>query len=36
MTSRLFALSAVLFGLVATSGAAATELAGSGCCPLCR
>lgn len=36
MKSKLFALTAAVFAVFATTVTAATKLAGTGCCPLCR
>lgn len=33
MKAKLFGLAAVLFGVFATTAAAATKVAASGCCP---
>ena len=36
MKTKLFGLTAALVALLATATAAATKVAGSGCCPFCR
>jgi hypothetical protein len=36
MKSKLFALTAAVFALFATTAAAATKLGGTGCCPFCQ
>jgi hypothetical protein len=36
MKSKLFALMAAAIALFATTAAAATKVAGTGCCLLCR
>jgi hypothetical protein len=36
MKLRLMGLMAVMLAVFATTSAAATQLAGSGCCPLCK
>ena len=36
MKMKLFGLAAALVALFATTAAAATKVAASGCCPLCR
>jgi hypothetical protein len=36
MKTKLFALAATAFALFATTAAAATRVAATGCCPLCK
>lgn len=36
MKTKVFALLAAALGVFATTAAAATQVAGTGCCPLCR
>lgn len=36
MKAKVFGLAMALVALVATGASAATKLAGTGCCPLCK
>lgn len=36
MKTKLFGIIAALLALFGTGAAAATKLAGTGCCPLCK
>ena len=36
MKTKVFALLAGMFGLLTTTAAAATKVAATGCCPLCK
>jgi hypothetical protein len=36
MKTKTLGLAAALLALLATTAAAATKVAGTGCCPLCR
>jgi hypothetical protein len=36
MKTKVFALTTAAVAVFATTAAAATKLAGTGCCPLCR
>lgn len=36
MKTKLLALTAAAFALFATAAAAATKVAGTGCCPFCK